>query len=93
MDVHNLSFLVILSRNLRIESPVIETEFSKVSQNLYKKLELPFFNLCFFEFRENFLEYLLKILINYLEIEFINKKITPTTVHPTFRGLQYGWCI
>ncbi len=38
------------------------------------------FSICFFEFRENFLEYFLKILINYLEIEFINKKNPPRTI-------------
>ncbi len=34
------------------------------------------FNLRFFEFSRKFFEYLLKMLINYLEIEFINKNIS-----------------
>ncbi len=49
----------------------------KFTQN-FIKIFSTFSNLCFFKFWEN----LLKILTNYLEIEFVNKKIIPLMHYP-----------
>ncbi len=70
----NSSLFKVRSKISQILFKIFSNLKVKFTQNFLKILS-SFFNLHFFEFRENFLEYLLKILINYLEIEFVMRSM------------------